>query len=617
MIFLYLIFGWFGIFFSYLLYLRIRESLRNGRPFYDFGKANFLFASALLIALVWATINLIGYEPEFESPESQIAYGQETNQPLISNEALWKIFAKDSHNIDDHFLLLRNHFSLLENATGNAEIIAYKEEEEKMFTMYHDLSTSSDSRLHDIGHVMLADMYISSPFPDYAEASDHLRIVDDPTTKYVNWNAARIMLYGAGSNLAEEHLYSEIRNKGYKKGAYEELAILYQAEHRDSSLRSIVYSGAENYIAPEIRARVYFLDHDLSRFYAVKFQQLFGGITFWGIAGGAAILFVWLYLLLSLGAVSGIGLKHLLLPLVAGGVTSLISFWLYAQYRYGFGFTLNGNLTNDFLFSLGGIGFIEELVKLIPFLCILWFTNMIRKPIDYILIASACGLGFAVLENLMYISELGLDVIHSRALTSSVTHMACSGIAAYGFVLCKYRWKNQFWLIPLFFILAVGAHGFYDFWLLNDSVKAFVLITLFFFLSLIIAYFSFINNALNQSIDEGDVQGMSRFDSLRTTSVFAGAMLLLFTFELVATCAVYGTHYANAGIVKSFLSGGYLVFFLSIRLSRIQIEPQRWKKIDVLSGLMPSQVFRERNDDEESTPSTSSPDEQTSPPESQ
>jgi RsiW-degrading membrane proteinase PrsW (M82 family) len=318
-------------------------------------------------------------------------------------------------------------------------------------------------------------------------------------------------------------------------------------------------------------------------------------------------------MLSALGRVSALRLKHLILPLLLGALTSLLSWWLYAQYRYGFGFTLNGSPINDFLFSLCGIGFIEEFVKLIPFLFFLAFTNTIRKPIDYILIASACGLGFAVLENLMYISELGFDVIHSRALTSSVTHMACSGIAAYGFMLRKYRWKKQYWLIPLFFLLAVGAHGFYDFWLLNSSVKPFVLITLFFYLSLIVVYFSFINNAVNQSIEEGDAQSMARFDPILTTSVFAGSMILLFTFEHIATGAVYGTHYANVAIAKSFLSGGYLIFFLSIRLSRIRIEPMRWKRPDVLSGIFPSRVFGEKTEEEYSEISTSSPDEHTSP----
>lgn len=618
MLFLYLILAWFAIFFGLLLYLRVRDNLRNGRPFYDFGKSNFLIASVFLFLVTWGIVNAIGYEPEFQSPEEQIEYGAETNQPWISNEALWEEIRKYPDSIDLHFQLVRNHYVQLNEKSFPPSVEAYVAEEEKMFTWYEELSTSPDTKLHDIGHVMLADMLLSQQVPDYAGASDHLRVVDDPTTKYVNYHAARVMLYGAGSSLAEEHLYSEIRNKGYKQGAYEYLAVLYAIEGRDSSLRSIVYSGAADYIAPEFRGRIYFEDHDFARFFALKIETLLGGINLWGVSGGIGILFVWLYVLVSFGKISSIRLRHLIFPVLGGAAVSMLSWWLYAEYRYGLGFSLDGTVWNDFIFSVTGIGFIEEFVKLVPFLCVLLFTRIMKKPIDYIIVASACGLGFAVFENLMYISGYGLDVIHSRALTSSVSHMACSGIVAYGFVLWKFRWKNHYWLIPVFFLLAATAHGFYDFWLLNETVKAYVIVTLLFYLSLIVMYFAFISNAINQSVQETETERMAQFDPVRITAVFAGAMILLFAFEYVATSVVYGTHYGNASMQKAFLAGGYLVFFLSIRLSRIRIEPQRWNRIDFLSGILPSQMLggKEEEEAQEETP-TSLPDEPSSPPESQ
>lgn len=619
MLFLYLILGWFSIFFGYIFYLRIRDNVQKGRAFFDFGKSNFLIASILFFLVTWGVVNIVSYEPHFSSAQEQIAYGDETNQPWASNEALWEEIKIYPDSIELHFQIVRNHYAQLNETSAAPSLENYYAEEQKMFMWYEDLSNSSESKLHDIGHIMLADMLISQPIPDYATASDHLRVVDDPTMKYVNYHAARVMLYGAGSALASEHLYSEIRNKGYKKGAYEVLALLFQIEQRDSSIRTLVYSGAEEYISPEIRARIYFEDHEFSRFFSLKLRTFFGGISFWGLSGGIAILFVWMYVLVSFGRISSLRLRHLVIPVLAGAVASMFSWWLYAQYRYGFGFTLNGTIANDFIFSVTGIGFIEELVKLVPFVLILIFTNVIKKPIDYIIVASACGLGFAVFENLMYISGYGLDVIHSRALTSSVSHMACSGIVAYGFILAKYRWKNQYWLIPAFFILAVTAHGFYDFWLLNDSVKAFGIVTLFFFLALIVLYYSFINNAINQSIPETEPGLMARFDSLRVTSVFAGAMILLFTFEYFASSVVYGTHFGNTSMQKAFLSGGYLVFFLSIRISRMRIEPQRWNRIDFLSGILPSQIFggERREEDEVAEEVTSSPDEHTKPPELQ
>jgi RsiW-degrading membrane proteinase PrsW (M82 family) len=283
--------------------------------------------------------------------------------------------------------------------------------------------------------------------------------------------------------------------------------------------------------------------------------------------------------------------RHLIFPIIAGGILAMSSWWLYAFYRYGLEFWLTGDVVNDFIFCFAGIGFIEELVKLVPFLLVLHFTRNIRKPIDYIVVASACGLGFAVFENLMYIASYGLDVIHSRALTASVSHMACSGIVAYGFILRRYRWPNRWWLIPLFFVLASLAHGFYDFWLLSPTVQTFGIITLFFFLSEIIVYFSFINNALNQSVDMLPETMPVHFLSQRLTSILAGSFVLLFTFEYFAICLVYGTNYGNTALTSAFLSGGYLVFFLAVRMSQIRIEPGVWNPINILSGILPSQMF--------------------------
>lgn len=596
---LHLILAWFAIFIGYMLYLRVRENYRTGKRLLDFGKSTFLVASIAVFGLAAAALNLIHPEPEFKTNEDKILFGNETRQPWVSNEALWEKIADSAYNIDAHFQLVRNHFAQLDRNLTPPSPEKYNAEEERMFTWYTEMSQSTDSRLHDIGHVMLADMLLSQPEPDYPDASLHLRLIDDPTTKYVNYNAARILLFGAGSSLAEEHLYSEIRNKGYKKGAYEYLALLYDMNHSDSLLRTLVYSSAAGYLSPDIRSKVYYQDNKVVLFYSNKINLFLGNISWLGLLGAFAILLVWVYVLHALGKVSGLRYSHIILILIGGAVVSLLSWWLYAMYRFGLGFSLNGTVLNDFVFCVTGIGFIEELVKLIPFLIVLRFTNIIKKPIDCILVASACGLGFAVFENLLYISTYGLDVIHSRALTSSVSHMACSAIVAYGFVLYRYRWQKQFWLIPAFFLLAALAHGFYDFWLVNEKVRAYGVITLLFYLSEILVYFSFINNALNQSVKEDEIASLSLLDAARTTSVFTGAMVLLFAFEYIAIAIVYGTTYSNASILNAFLAGGYLIFFLAIRLSQLRIQPQRWNRIDFLSGILPSQLLGERHLPEE------------------
>lgn len=590
---LHIIIAWLSLFAGFLIWSRIRDNKRAGRTLFDFGFFRFLVVSFAFAFLTWLLLFLFRPEPKFQSADEQVRYGMETHQPWITNEGLQKKIDSNPEDINLHFQLLKNHFAIRNSELRPPSPDYFNKEDDHLYTYYSDLSRSTDSTMHDIGHTMMAYYLLMQKEPEYTGASMSLHLVYDPTTSYVNFLAGKI---APEPQFAEEHYFSEIRNKGYKKGAYEGLALIYASQENDSALRALVYSGADKFIPAELRTKVYYEDRDAFRFYQLKIRTMFEGMNAWGISGGIAILSIWLFFLWSLTFNSRISVFRLMIPVMVGALLAMTSWWIYAFYKHGLGFWMNGAILNDVVFSVGGIGFIEELVKLVPFLFFLHFTRMIRKPIDYIVVASACGLGFAVFENLMYIANYGLDVIHSRALTSSLSHMACSGIAAYGFVLRKYRWPERWWLIPLFFVFAVIAHGFYDFWLLNEKVRSLGIFTLFFFLTEIVIYFSFINSALNQSVTGTEMP--LRFDSAKTTSVLAGAFVLLFTFEYLATCLVYGTRYGNASISAAFLSGGYLVFFISVRMAQVRIQPGKWMRIDYISGILPSHLFSSRQEEE-------------------
>ena len=178
---------------------------------------------------------------------------------------------------------------------------------------------------------------------------------------------------------------------------------------------------------------------------------------------------------------------------------------LYDVYKYLFGFQLNGNVINDSLYCVFGIGVIEEFVKFVPFLIILKFTKIINEPIDYIMYASLSALGFAFVENFNYFDDGSINIIHSRALTASIAHMVFSSLVVYGLILAKFRYKkNTFLLGLLFFFIAAFAHGFYDFWLLNEYVAGFSIFTFLCLLTGILVYASLTNNALNHSLTSSD-----------------------------------------------------------------------------------------------------------------
>jgi len=98
-------------------------------------------------------------------------------------------------------------------------------------------------------------------------------------------------------------------------------------------------------------------------------------------------------------------------------------------------FELNGNFFNDWWYCVLAIGLVEEIVKIIPFLVILYFTDEINEPFDYILYGSVSALGFAFIENIQYIYGSNLEAVYGRALFASVAHMVFTSIICYGMAI--------------------------------------------------------------------------------------------------------------------------------------------------------------------------------------
>lgn len=593
---LHIIIAWLGIMAIYLLWWKFRDDRIHGRNFFNFGDFNFLIASITSLIAIWIAFTISSPEPKFTDDDKQISFGEKTHQPWLITDALWHKISKFPDSLDLHFKLVHNHFDQETESFSPPNLLAYQQEGTRIYNYYSDLlEKENDSVANDIGNLFMANWYIesnrvNSKFDD--DAFFYLRQVRNKEMKYLNYTAGRILLYEAGPEASEPNFLSEVEAGGYKEGAWENLAIIYNQAGRRAELQKLIYDPqSAPYVPEEIRYKEFFLNHDFISFYKLKFSKMVSSLPLWGILGDLLILFTWLVFLRKLSFLSPIKWRNFFLAVGIGALLAMGSWLLYQFYHYVLHFWTNGNIGNDFLFSFLGIGFIEELVKLIPFLILLRFTNIIKKPVDYLLIASAAGLGFAFFENLLYISQYGLEVIHSRALTASVSHMASSAIAAYGFVLVKFRHPKKFWIIPLFFLIAAFAHGFYDFWLLNDKVHSLAIVTLFFFLSEILVYVSFLNNALNHSVNERAVSGPVDFNTSRLASFIAGALVLVFIIEYTGTCFVYGTTIGNRTILSAFLSGGYLIFFLSVRLSNIVIIPNEWMRIEFFSGLLPSEIL--------------------------
>ena len=122
-----------------------------------------------------------------------------------------------------------------------------------------------------------------------------------------------------------------------------------------------------------------------------------------------------------------------------------------------------GNLPGLFVFAVVGIGVIEELAKLIPFLVVVLRFREFDEPIDGIVYASFIALGFAAVENLHYLQYLTTGEAYARGFVGPVVHIVFASI--WGYYVGRAWLRRQAVARTVLAALAFTAfiHGIYDF----------------------------------------------------------------------------------------------------------------------------------------------------------
>ncbi len=125
-----------------------------------------------------------------------------------------------------------------------------------------------------------------------------------------------------------------------------------------------------------------------------------------------------------------------------------------------------------FAYAMLGIGPIEELAKMLPFLIVVIRLKAFDEPLDGIIYASFIALGYAAVENYHYMNFLTGVEAAARGFAGPVIHILFASIWAH--------WITQAWLRrdsivrpALYgFVLAAGLHGLYDFMVLRHPISA-------------------------------------------------------------------------------------------------------------------------------------------------
>lgn len=85
------------------------------------------------------------------------------------------------------------------------------------------------------------------------------------------------------------------------------------------------------------------------------------------------------------------------------------------------------------------------------------------EPMDGIVYGVAVSLGFASLENILYVSKGGLSVALLRAVTSVPGHAMMGAVMGYFVGLCLVKPGRRFALLTAALVFPMIIHGMYDF----------------------------------------------------------------------------------------------------------------------------------------------------------
>lgn len=111
----------------------------------------------------------------------------------------------------------------------------------------------------------------------------------------------------------------------------------------------------------------------------------------------------------------------------------------------------------------------EELFKLGAFLFLIWNNKNFDEPFDGIVYSVFISLGFAGLENILYVFNNGTNVGILRAFTAVPAHALFGVSMGYYLSHAKFLRRNKYTYIIIAAIMPILLHGFYDFIILSQN----------------------------------------------------------------------------------------------------------------------------------------------------
>jgi len=130
--------------------------------------------------------------------------------------------------------------------------------------------------------------------------------------------------------------------------------------------------------------------------------------------------------------------------------------------------------------------FTEEGFKYLAFILLFWSNRNFNEKFDGIVYAVFISLGFAAIENTMYVFRGGYEVGYLRALTAVPAHALFGTVMGYYFGIARFYPARRFTNLFLAFLMPFAWHGLYDFLIMGQRqllLLIFIPVVIFFWIN--------------------------------------------------------------------------------------------------------------------------------------
>jgi protease PrsW len=164
-------------------------------------------------------------------------------------------------------------------------------------------------------------------------------------------------------------------------------------------------------------------------------------------------------------------LSLLMISFFYGVLSTIVTLSISMPLSYLIASKEEADAVNQFVEAVFKVALVEEFSKFIFVRFILFNNKNFNEPFDGIVYAVMVSMGFATLENILYVFNSGFTTGVIRMFTAVPAHATFGALMGYFLGKAKFSHGRKFYFSLLALVTATAFHGSYDYFLFLGEVQ--------------------------------------------------------------------------------------------------------------------------------------------------